>query len=88
MSQLTKEQFERAIKSLATKRDLEPLATKRDLELVKVELKKHAVDLQEELARMVKDGFDDVQKRLDVKDQIQIFERKFKKLEEALHVRL
>lgn len=88
MSQLTKEQFEKAIKSLVTKKDLEGLVTKKDLEMAKTELIKHSEGLQEELAGMVNSGFDDVQKQLDVKQQMQIFERKFRKLEEALHIRL
>ncbi len=52
------------------------------------ELKAHAVGLQEELARMVNDGFDDLRERLDVTAQLQTFERKFQKLEEALHIKL
>ena len=43
---------------------------------------------QEELARMVSGGFEDRQNRLDVKQQIQQFERKFQKLEQALHIKL
>ena len=79
MSQLTKEQFEKALKVLATK---------RGLELSRVELKQQVKRRQEEPVRIVNGGFDDVLKRLDVKEQIIIFERKFKKLEEALHIKL
>ena len=43
---------------------------------------------QAELARMVADGFEDVQRRLDLTAQIKTFERKFSKLEEALHIKL
>lgn len=59
------------------------------------ELKAHAVGLQEELARMTGDGFarteqrfDEIETRLDVTEQIKAFERKFQKLEEALHIKL
>lgn len=43
---------------------------------------------QEELARMVAEGFENVQRRLDVQQLIQAHERKFHKLEEALHIKL
>ena len=43
---------------------------------------------QEELARMVAAGFEDVQRRLDVHELIQAHALKFKKLEEALHITL
>ena len=45
-------------------------------------------EAQEELARLVADGFEDMQRRLDVTAQMQTFERKFQKLEEALHIKL
>ncbi len=51
-------------------------------------LKAHAVGLQEELARMVNDGFEDMRERLDVTEQLKQYERKFQKLEEALHIKL
>jgi hypothetical protein len=43
---------------------------------------------QEELARMVAEGFEDVQRRLGVQQLIQAHERKFHQLEEALHIKL
>jgi hypothetical protein len=79
MSDLTKEYFEQQISKLATKELLEA-QTK--------ELKAHAEALQSELARMVADGFEDVQRRLDVRDLIDAHDRKFQKLEEALHIKL
>jgi uncharacterized Zn finger protein len=45
-------------------------------------------EAQEELAGMVAAGFEDVQRRLDVTEQVKLFERKFQKLEEALHIKL
>jgi len=45
-------------------------------------------EAQEELARMVSRGFDDVQSRLDVHELIQAHALKFQKLEEALHIKL
>jgi hypothetical protein len=74
--ELTKEYFDQALKAAVA-----PLATKED---VHREVRQ-GVD---ELARMVADGFEDVQRRLDVTAQIKTFERKFQKLEEALHIEL
>lgn len=54
-----------------------PLATKQDVR-----------EGVEELARLTATGFEDLQKRLDVTAQLKAFERKFQKLEEALHIKL
>ncbi len=92
MSELTKEHFEKILdqrlSGLATKDDLReaiaPLATKQDV--------REAV---EELARITSAGFarteerfDELETRLDVNAQLKVFERKFEKLEEALHIKL
>ena len=75
--ELTKEHFDRALTDLATKDDLQkavaPLATGEQVE---------------ELARMVSSGFEDIQNRLDVREKVIAFERKFQRLEEALHIKL
>ena len=71
--ELSKEHFDQVVKGLATKADLKPLATTEQID---------------ELARMVADGFTDMQSRLDVTAQIKTFERKFQRLEEALHIKL
>jgi hypothetical protein len=86
--ELTKEHLELALKGLATKQDLQqavaPLATKHDV--------REGVD---ELARITSAGFarteerfDEIEGRLDVTEQIWTFQRKFEKLEEALHIKL
>lgn len=71
---------------------LESFATKDDLAIglaaTESRLKQHAEGLQEELARMVKGGFDDVFSRLDVKDKVVVLERKINRIETALHVKL
>ena len=83
MSELTKETFEQTLKAA-----LAPLATAEDLRATERRLMKRAEDLQGELARMVAEGFEDVQRRLDVSEQLETHERKFLKLEEALHIKL
>ena len=53
-------------------------------------------DAQEEVARLIANTvadpftqrFEELEKRLDVAEQIKLFERKFQKLEEALHIKL
>jgi len=81
MSELTKEYFEQHLK--------------RELGAQTTELKTYAREQTEELARITSAGFarteerfDDLEKRLDVTAQLKMFERKFKKLEEALHITL
>jgi hypothetical protein len=70
--ELTKEYFDEQIKSLATKTDI-----------------REAVD---GLAQITNSGFEDIQQRLDVTERVQkietTLERKFAKLEEALHIKL
>jgi len=84
MSELTKEHFEQVVANLASKADLAPLATKQDVR-----------EGVEELARITSGGFarteerfDDLETRLDVTARLKVFERKFEKLEEALHIKL
>jgi hypothetical protein len=74
--ELTKEYFEQTLDK-KLKDAVAPLATKQDV--------REAV---EELARITNTGFEDIQQRLDVTSQIKVFERKFHKLEEALHIKL
>jgi len=83
MSELTKEHFEETLKAA-----IDPLATAEDLRATERRLMKHADDLQGELARMVAEGFNDVQHRLDLRKEVDAHERKFQKLEEALHIKL
>lgn len=44
--------------------------------------------VQEDLARMTAAGFEDIQKRLDVRDAVADHALKFQRLEEALHIKL
>lgn len=82
MTQLTEERFEQ-------------LLDKR-LGATEARIIKRIDDAQEELARMVANTvaepftkrFDELEKTLDVIEQLKSFERKFQKIEEALHIRL
>ena len=84
MSELTKEYFEQALTGLASKADLQALATNAALAAAEQRVVKRIDEAQEELARMVAAGFEDVQRRLDVTEQVKSFECKFQRLEEAL----
>ena len=86
MTQLTKEYFDERLKTLATKADL--------VDQTK-DLKAYARAQTEELARMVKDGFDGVDRQLagiiqmlDVRKRLEEHERKFARLEQTLNVKL
>ena len=90
--ELTKEHFDQAIAGLVTKTELDnavaSLATKDEISGIEQRIIKRIDEAQEELARMVANGFEDIAQRLDVTEQLQVFERKFQKVEEALHIKL
>lgn len=79
MTQLTQEVLEQLLDQ-----KLAPLATKEDVH-------REVRSGVDELARITSAGFASVEERfndLDVKAQLKAFERKFQKLEEALHIKL
>src|ERR1051326_3462053 len=79
------------LKGLVTKDELKtalstavaPLATKAQVEASEQRVIKRIDEAQEELARMVAAGFEDIQDRLDVREQMKAYERKLQRLEEA-----
>ncbi len=52
------------------------------------DLKVSIKESQEELARMTSKGFEDVLKRLDVREQVERHDRILKKVTEALNIRM
>jgi hypothetical protein len=81
--ELTKEHFDQIVKHLASKSDVEGAVASSEKRIIQ------RIDAaQEELARLVAAGFEDVQRRLDVSKQLHEFELKFQRLEEALHIKL
>ena len=84
--ELTKEHFDQTVKGLATQQGLDSL--EENLTATEQRIIKRIDMAQEELARMTADGFVDIQNRLDVTERMKVFERKFQKLEEALHITL
>ena len=71
--ELTQQHFDEQIKKLATKDDL-----KGQTKILSEQI--------EELARMTKDGFDDVLERLNYKERVQKLEKEMKELKTALHL--
>lgn len=69
--ELTKEYFDSKLEGLATKADLERFATKDDLATLEQRLITHTDERVDELARMVQRGFEDITKRLDVRQEVQ-----------------
>jgi tRNA uridine 5-carbamoylmethylation protein Kti12 len=90
--ELTKEHFDQIVKDLVTKADVVGLASKTDIEVAIASSEKRIIqridEAQEELARMVSAGFEDLQRRLDFSQQLKEHELKFQRLEEALHIKL
>ncbi|MBL8030323.1 MAG: hypothetical protein JNN11_03680 [Candidatus Doudnabacteria bacterium] len=73
MSELTKEEFEKILEKQLSN-------TKKDII--------HRIDeSQDELARMVADGFKDMRERFDVKDKVEKHERVFKFLAEHFNMK-
>lgn len=61
---------------------------KEQLKAQTQELKSYSREQTDELARIVSEGFERVEKLLNYKRQIKSFEMKFQKLEEVLHIKL
>lgn len=74
----TDQKIDKLLAIVATKTDITDV--KNDARETERRLMKHAEDLQHELARMVADGFADVQHRLDATDRIERVELAVKKL--------
>ena len=103
MANLTKEYFDRKIgtlvtkdglkkelKSFATKDDLKNFATKDDLKnfAIKDDLKNFATkDDLGELAAMISRGFEEIIRKLDVRERVEKLEKKVGKIMEAINLR-
>jgi len=92
--ELTKEHFEHVVQTLATKKDLEGFATKDDLAEQTKELKAHATEQTEELARIIantvagpmEQRFATLESRIDVAERVLHLEADMHKIKEALHI--
>lgn len=91
MDTLTREYFDSTIKDtvkgLTTHLDqqLDQRLNKQSEEIIK-ELKSFVKEENEELARMVAEGFEDITRRLDFTERIVKLEREFSELKQALRV--
>ena len=85
MANLTKEYFDRKIGGVA--KDLKSYVNDKNSELAK-DLKSYVNDKHEELARLVSAGFEDVIKRLDVRERVEKLEKKVGRIMEAINLRV
>ncbi len=74
------------LKSFAKKEDLKIFATKEDLVEQTTELKAFTEEKVEGLAIMVSKGFDDMYRRLDVRERVSSLEYDMKRLKKSLLV--
>lgn len=75
--EVTKEHFDEVVSGLATN---------KGLEMSEARIIARIDEGQEELARMVASGFEDLQSRLDVRDRVQKLEGDMKEIKSALHL--
>ncbi len=88
MANLTKEYFDKKLTSLTTKKDLEGFSTKKDLITLKQDLKDSLAskDEVENLAGMIARRFDEVERKLDVKEEVEKLKTQMKQVREALNL--
>jgi hypothetical protein len=84
MANLTKEYFDQQFKKVAIKDDLKRLAAKEDLTQQTVELKAYTDEKVDKLAGMVARRFDELERRLDVKEEVEKLKVQMKQVRDAL----
>lgn len=87
MSELTKQYFDKQIGKLATKEELKTLATKEDIKNVKVEFEIKIENEVANLAGMMSRRFDEVEKKLDVRAEVDELKIKMNKVWQALNIK-
>lgn len=84
MSDLTKQYFDKQLGKLATKQDIVKLETKIETEAGRLETK---IETEvADLARITKNGFDEIKKELDVRKQVENHNRRIYQIEQALNI--
>lgn len=73
--EITKEEFHKAIQGLTTQ-----------LEETETRIIAHIDDSQAELARMTKQGFDDVMERFDVRQKVEELQRQLREVQQELNI--
>ncbi len=90
MFDLTKQYFDKQLGKLATKEELKKLATKDDLknglDTLEGNLKLHTEQEVADLAGMMSRRFDEVEKKLDVREEVDKLKVQMKKVWEALNI--
>jgi len=81
MTNLTKEYFDKKLDGLSRSVD-------KKLSVLTEDLKSYVSDKNEELARLVSASFEDVIKRLDVRERVEKLEKKVGRIMEAINLRV
>ena len=87
MSDLTKQYFDKQLGKLATKDEISKLATKEDLKSEIAGLESKIEDEVASLARITKNGLEEIKLELDMRKQYQNLERRVFSIEQALDVK-
>lgn len=87
MSDLTREYLDKKLNRLATKDDLDGLATKEDLNTLEGNLKLYTEQEVAELAGMVSRRFDKLEKKLDLREEVDQLKAQMKKVWDALNIK-
>lgn len=90
MANLTKEYFDKQLNKLVSRRDfsdqIKKLSTKEDILSTKEDILFSTKKDIEELARITSKGFEDVIKRLDVRERVEKLERQMETVKGALNL--
>jgi len=87
MSELTKQYFDKQLGKLATKEEIKKLATKEDIKNVKVEFETKIENEVADLAGMMSRRFDELEKKLDVRAEVDQLKVKMNKVWQVLDIK-
>ena len=89
MSELTKQYFDQQLGKLATKEELKKLATKEDIKSLDTKIENLDIKIENEvasLAGMMSRRFDELEKKLDLREEVDKLKVQMKKVWEALDI--
>lgn len=89
MSELTKQYFDKQLNKLATKEDIRDVKgfVKTEINNLEIKLETKIETEIAELARITKNGLDEVKKELDVRKQVENHNRRIYQIEQALNIK-
>ena len=89
MPELTKQYFDQQLGKLATKEELKKLATKEDIKSLDTKIENLDIKIENEvasLAGMMSRRFDELEKKLDLREEVDKLKVQMKKVWEALDI--